>query len=238
MRRVGSTQVGPILGVSKWQNATDVFYDLVHGIRGGKKKVFERGNKYEPVMRETYRREVGPLGDAPCDRFHPMVHPQWNFASATPDGLTDELVVEFKTASVWAEKGWGLPLTDEVPATYLCQLVWTMAVADRPCAHLLVGFGQDDAAGNFHIVENRPFVVHRDFELELGLREVVERFWVDHVLTGVPPSEAPIGSIKRQVAKLKKEKVKNGSIERKLGEHFGRTSTAVEPGTGASPEGH
>lgn len=145
MRRIGSTQVGQIVGVSKWGNARDVYEDLVNGIRPAPKKVFERGNRYEDVLRETYRREMGPVSDAPCTRFEPLLHPTWEFASASPDGLAgDDTVVEYKTGSIWTEKDWGLPLTDEVPDTYLCQLAWCMAVTGRSVAHLLVGFGQDE----------------------------------------------------------------------------------------------
>lgn len=236
-RRVGSTQCGQIAGLSKWGNQADVWWDLAHGIRPAPKKVFARGTKYEDVLRETYRREIGPCSDAPCTRFEPLLHPSWEFASASPDAFAGDLVVEFKTSSIWAAKNWGEPLTDNVPAVYVSQVAWLLAVTGRERAHLLVGFGQDSGDGEFFIAENRLYVFERDRALEELMRERVERFWVDHFLTGVPPSEAPIGAIKLAVKRHQKGVAKHGSIERELGEHLGRTSAAVESGVGAAPQG-
>lgn len=227
MRRIGSTQVGAIVGVSKWANARDVYEDMVNGIRPADKKVFERGNKYEPVLRETYRREIGPVSDAPCTRFEPLLHPTWEFASASPDGLAgDDTVVEFKTASTYSEKDWGPALTDEIPDAYLCQVAWAMAVTGRRIASLLVGFGEDrgladDGSPNFHILENRPYVIRRDLELERTLARAVQFFWESYVVPRKVPAMTPMGAIKRQLAQREKE-AKNGRvIERKYREHLG-----------------
>lgn len=204
MRRVGSTQAGAICGLSKWANATDVWWDLRHGIRPAPKKVFERGTKYEDVLRATYRREVGPCSDAPCTRFEPLLHPSWEFASASPDAFAGDTVVEFKTCSIWASKDWGEALTDNVPAVYCAQIAWLLAVTGRERAQLLVGFGQDTPDGEFFISENRLYVFDRDRELEEMLRKRVERFWVDHFLKGVPPTGEPLGAIKLAVKRHQK----------------------------------
>lgn len=231
MRRVGSTQVGPIVGASSWGNARDVFEDLVHGIRAKPKPAMLRGIMHEPKMRVVYRREVGPVGEAPCTRFEPLLHPTWEFASASPDGFSgDDLVVEFKTASIWDADKWGKAWSDEVPEQYLCQLHWCMAVTGRPRAHLLVAFGTDvyetgddgkRVLVDFHVVENRPFLVERDFSTEERLRFRVARFWKDHVLTKSPPAMEPKTAIKRQVAAREKESALYERIKRGCNEVFG-----------------
>lgn len=210
MRRVGATAVGPIVGVSAWRNAADVYWDLVHGIVPRRTKIQARGLEQEEAVREEYRRAVGPCTDAPCTREAPLLHPDWSYASATPDGFCgsggsgDRGLLELKTVSRWSASKWGRAGTDEVPPTYLCQVAWGMAVAQCQWAHLLAAFGDDAPERGWATAEYRLYTFRRDAALEEMLRLAVEKFWVGHIIGRVPPSMPPLGAIKRQIAALTK----------------------------------
>jgi putative phage-type endonuclease len=104
---------------------------------------------------------------------------------ATPDRLVYHKRIpwpfrnlQIKTAGLRQEDKWGEPGTDQIPEHYLIQVAAEMAVVDVAETDLVVLIGGQD---------DREYRVPRDLELEGQLLEICERFWVDHIMTGVPP---------------------------------------------------
>lgn len=94
-------------------------------------------------------------------------------------GLYDvtRVAVEVKCPGPFMEYGWGDAGTDQVPAAYLCQGVFEMAVLDVPRVDFAALLGG----------ELRIFPVKRDTVVEGKLIERALAFWRDHVEKDVPP---------------------------------------------------
>lgn len=193
--RIGSTDVPALVAyyrpelahLAKKKNATDVWLRLVHDVEQPQRSVMDRGVRVEPILKELYRKYVGPVPDAP----ETMRHPRHEWAVGSPDGLTATTLAEYKTCSNWIRDRWGTPGTDNVPDDYNVQVQWLMEVAGRGVAHVIVAFGNDftDENGNpdFNITETAAYVVNRDAVLAASLFELAENFWTVHVVPRVPP---------------------------------------------------
>jgi len=79
--------------------------------------------------------------------------------------------------SPWAADGFGTG-GDAVPHHHICQAQFYMAEGGFPRVRLFALVGVDDL---------RAFTIRADAEVQGMLLEVVDRFYVDHVLTGKPP---------------------------------------------------
>lgn len=200
-RYVGSTDCGPILALyrpemaslAKYQNASDVWLRIVHGVTQPHSARMDRGHAWEPIGREMYRTSVGSCTDAPGL----FVHPAHEWACGSPDGMVGERgIVEIKTTTIWARNRWGEPGTDKVPDGYNTQMQWLMECARRDWSHLLVAFGtdgvDDNGAPTFSVSQTAVYQMNRDAELCDALIGACERFWREHVIARVAPGIAPL----------------------------------------------
>ncbi len=199
-RRIGATDVAPLLRLDPYRGPRDVFDRIVHKKDIEQSPVMYRGIKTEPVIRALGVKERG-FALAPRDYDEPFVvqMAEHDFATASPDdlGLLDgaEGVVEYKSVIRWNAPKWGLEGTDQIPEHYLLQCHWLMAVTGLPTAWLLAAFGEDvkgedkKPTGDFNIAWTALYVVRRDLELERHLLSVGERFWTRHVLPQIEPTD-------------------------------------------------
>lgn len=87
--------------------------------------------------------------------------------------------VEIKTTSEYNNDEWGERDSDQIPADYLLQVMHQMACRPRiERIHVVVLFGGQRLG---------HYVVERDEETIRNLELVEEKFWLDHVVTKVPP---------------------------------------------------
>lgn len=181
MRRtgIGGSEIGAVGGLSKWCSPLEVWRRKVHGEVIEENNAMKRGRLLEPAVAEWYAEETGA---ALRKVGRTLRHRERGFVIATPDRIATlngaPRVLEIKTTNYARPDEWGASGTDEVPAAYLAQVAWTMAVTDMPSADLAVLISGDDF---------RLYHFERDLELEGNLFELGEKFWVDHVLSQVPP---------------------------------------------------
>lgn len=209
--RLGSTEIAAVVALyrpelahlSKKKNATDVWLRLLHDIELPSRDVMDRGVRTEPLLAEVYRESVGPLRTD----IGTINHRSWSLAVASPDGLTDDALVELKTACNWVREKWGEPGTDLIPDDYNLQVQWLLEVADRDVAHILVAFGNDlsDEEGQplFAITETAAYLVRRDPELVAELLSCAARFFAEHIETKTPPPMKPVHNIRKFNALIK-----------------------------------
>ena len=215
--RIGSTDIAAIVALyrpelahlAKKQNATDVWLRLVHGVTQKQNSSMSRGIRVEPILRETYRAIIGPLPDPPGT----LVHNIFNFACASPDGLTSNMVVEFKTCSNWIKDRWGEPSTDKIPDDYNLQVQWILEVCNRSSAQIMVAFGDDvkddSGADFFNITGTSCYIVNKSEDLCLDLLKKANDFTDEYVASDMPPPMAPLHN-KRIFKRIIKEN-KNGN---------------------------
>lgn len=127
---IGSSDVAPVLGLSPWRTALDVYLDKVSPVKESSKMApyLEWGIRHEPSMAAAVMDHYGwKLGKTPT-----TIHREHRFLIASPDrvrldgdGVNE--IVEFKTSRMG--DGFGEPETAEVPDYYWLQ-----------CQHLLEVF--------------------------------------------------------------------------------------------------
>jgi hypothetical protein len=198
-RRLGGSDIGKLLGLSKYGNEADVYLRVVEGIDDEWNPLMERGAAVEPQLRAFAQRFLElELEDSESD-YHDC--PRLEFARAQVDDVARfrgvPVCVDYKSQNRWV-KGWGAPNSDEVPASIHAQIAWEMLCTDRPLGILVVGFGEDvDGPDIFHIANVIPYQVERDEEFEALCVNTARDFWNRHVLPKVPPSIKPLGKKKQ-----------------------------------------
>ncbi len=178
-KRIGGTAIGQIVGASNFGGPIDAFRRLYEGYEQPQNKPMRRGRLLEPVAREMYVEDTGanlkPRPDV-------LYSDRYEFMSASLDDLAirdgQELVVEYKTANMNMLSKFGPEDSGVFPKQYRTQCAWYMAATGLNHADLAVLLAGD---------EFRVYRITRDLELESMLLEAAERFWKDHLLTGIPP---------------------------------------------------
>lgn len=185
---IGASEVAAIMGRSPWATAWSVWatkcVDAVIERERNDEGTFAMrfGLHAEDFVASEWEDQTGLRV---VERQRRAVHPAYSWARATLDGI----VVDHEGADpmldalgVFESKTTSDPPWDDVPQHYVDQTLWQMFVTDLEHAYLAVvhrPFGRP---------EPRTYEVERDDAAILVMRDAVESFWRDHVLTGVPPS--------------------------------------------------
>lgn len=177
---VGGSEVAAVLGLSPYATPLDVWRSKVEGYAREETQAMRRGRLLEPAVVAMYAEETGAYQLAEVGTLRSKTRP---LMLATPDRiamLPDEqpCLLEAKTAGAWARGEWGEPGTDQVPESYLLQVLWTLGVTELPRADVAVLIAGDDF---------RVYRVERDEEMEAELYARVEAWWRAYVETRTPP---------------------------------------------------
>lgn len=181
---VGGSDVAPIMGLSKWSTAYDVWLEKL-GMAGpsSDNDAMLWGRLLEPVIRQQYAERTGMAVAVPSS---PIVHPQFDFIRANLDGIRqDGRIVEIKTARYGDE--WGEEGSDEVPIAYALQVQHYMMVAGSDVADVAVLIGGSDF---------RTYTLNADPALHEMMIDASRDFW-ELVKTQTPP---PVVSFSDAVA--------------------------------------
>ena len=190
-KSLGGSDVGAVLGLSKYRSAVDVWMEKTD------KKVAIRdslplrfGQFAESFIASEYALATG-LSLATHDAA--VVHSEYSYMHGHIDRfvlsedlpligsdgrITASRILECKTANPFAQSEWGEAGSDQVPLSYLVQCVWYMMLTNIDRTDVAVLFGNTD----FRIYE-----INRDLELEQMVLERAKSFWENHVLTDIPP---------------------------------------------------
>jgi putative phage-type endonuclease len=188
-RRIGSSDVAPILGLSPYRSAWDVYERLVHGRQEDAGDAARRGQLLEPYVLRRYSAETGrPVRRAPP--FTLFDRDEW--ATATPDAFGDDEVPVVEAKTDRHRERWGEPttITRWEPATekivrpdYYLQVQHQLFVLDAPAADLAVLLPGDDP----FLPELRVYRIERDLEVEAALVERLRGWWQQHIVGKEPP---------------------------------------------------
>jgi putative phage-type endonuclease len=191
---LGGSDIGAILGFSKYRTALDVWLEKTGRIVNEVDNLPVRfGSFAESFVASEYANQTGyTLIHSESGVAHPQ-HPfmvghidRYVFESAN---RSDELfhsdgscaashLLECKTASPFNQSDWSELGTDEVPMSYLVQCLWYLAITNLERCDIAVLFGNSD----FRIYE-----VYRDQELEDLIIAKAAAFWNDYVQLDTPP---------------------------------------------------
>lgn len=189
---IGGTDISAILGLSPYKTPVQLWAEKVgltctesaEGIQ------LRFGQHLEPFVATEYERVTGLHTIEPGS---PLFHAEHSFMFASVDRLVTtsnsvpaildgrvvaDRILECKTSSVFGSGGWGEVGTDQVPAQYLLQCAWYLAVANLERADIAVLIGNNDF---------RIYRIRRDHRLEKIMLDSAMHFWDRNVIAQVPP---------------------------------------------------
>jgi putative phage-type endonuclease len=187
---LGGSDIGAILGLSKWRSAVDVWMEKTgRSVSNANSLPLRFGSFAESFVANEYARATG----LPLVHHEPaLTHPKYSYMHGHIDRficsrstvfddsghLQATRILECKTANPFASHEWGEVGSDQVPLPYLVQCAWYLGLTGLEQADLAVLFGNTD----FRIYE-----IHRDSELEEMIINRAKSFWETHVLTDTAP---------------------------------------------------
>ncbi len=182
---LGGSEIAAVAGVSRYEGPHDVWSKKLGLVADEEDNRFMLwGRKLEDLVGERYTEVTGKeLIRAPH-----LVHPKLPYVAGTPDRLIvgEPRLLEIKTADARSAHLWGEEGTDGVPASYLCQVAYYLALTNLEAADVAVLIGGNDF---------RVFHVERDRALEDRLLELARDFWTKYVVPKVPPPiDASLGA--------------------------------------------
>jgi len=189
---LGGSDIGAILGVSKYRSAMDVWLEKM-GKKVDRKDSFALrfGSFAESFIANEYALLTGEqIVDHPLGLVHPT-HPfcvghidrfvlnQPNLPLFDNDKkLNAKKLLECKKANLYSQSDWGEAGTDAIPLPYLCQCLWYLGITNLPEIDVAVLLGGSDL---------RVYTITRDLELESAIFERAAFFWTEHVQKDIPP---------------------------------------------------
>lgn len=183
---IGGSDVGAILGVSKWKTPLDLYMEktgqVVQQVDPEREKIFRRGKRLEPIVIEMLVEERGYEIVARNERYADAEH-AFMACEVDAEGMVDgeHVNLEIKTSHPFAAGQWGEEDTDEIDVSYAAQAMWGLMITGRRRCIFGVLVGSDNLT---------TYEVLRDEETIAGMRAAAFTFWQNNVLAGVPP--API----------------------------------------------
>jgi putative phage-type endonuclease len=202
-KSLGGSDVGAILGLSKYRSAIDVWMEKTGKEVSARDSLPLRFGQFaESFVASEYALSTGFSLVA---HDSAIIHPQYEYmhghidrfvidqhsakshdeATGEPSNLFDDSgrvtasrILECKTANPFTQSEWGEAGSDQVPLAYLVQCVWYM---------MMTGIDRTDLAVLFGNADFRIYEITRDIELEQMVLERAISFWENHVLTDTPP---------------------------------------------------
>lgn len=196
-RTIGGTTISAILGVSPYLSPLGAYLKLRGEAAGdSSNSAIERGIRFEDVVAQTFAAahpefvvKHNPEG---TDEQLRLTDSTYEFITGSPDrllysregGSNPVCGLEIKTSSMRLRSQWGQFGTDSIPLHYMCQVQWYLGFyPNLPEWFVAVEFFDD---------EDKPllygeYLVKRDNELILKMREAAIDFWENRVLKGVAP---------------------------------------------------
>lgn len=216
----GSSDCGPILGLSDWKSELRCYQLKVGEVTEdetdlAKYKIFRRGRLLEPVIIKMAQEDYGlqVTKTSPLEDPNRYTHPEYDWMKSevdfeftvTPElvelceGLIDPALIgttqngECKSVSPFASDVFGDMFTEEVPAIYAAQAMFSMMVTGRQFCLFAVLVGSD----NLNL-----YGVRRDDETIAGILDRVLAFWhcVQH---RIPPDPSNMGDVLSLMYRMK-----------------------------------
>ncbi len=182
---IGSSDMAPILGLSPWANAHDVFLGKTAALEPRKETmVMNRGHRFETGVLDFARDELGPLISNQL-RTLPEFHLHANLDAQV---MATKEPVEAKTIGIdyyVPKTEWGEFGTDEIPEHIIIQChvhLICLRQSDIVTCYVPVYIG-GRGFGMFKVIQ--------DAELSDIIKRAAKGFWENHVIPGIPPVDAP-----------------------------------------------
>jgi len=177
---IGGSDVGCILGLNKYKSPFELYLEKIGEVESpdlSDNETVHFGNVLEDVIADEYARRTGMNVRRRNTALSNKENP-WMLANIDRSVDGESMVLECKTAGQYMTGDWGPEGTDEVPDSYMAQVIWYMSVTGYSRADLAVLIGGRDF---------RIYNFYRDVEMELMVIDKAKSFWFDNVAKKIPP---------------------------------------------------
>lgn len=191
---IGGTDVSALMGLNPWRGPLEVWLAKTRGEDAAQTQdpkklwVMQTGHYLEEAVALMYCDRMGLSHDS-LSTGGLVRDTKRSFLAANPDRLIygADRGLEIKTASEGelhsGEDKWGEDGTDEVPDHYLMQCQWYMGILGMPRWDLAAFFLGRSREFRIYPIEFNPTLFN-------AMTLEADRFWHEHVLAGMAPSEA------------------------------------------------
>jgi putative phage-type endonuclease len=173
---IGGSDAGAILGVNRWRTPFQVYMDKTQEITeiGEQSEAAYWGTELEDMVAREFAKRTGKKVRRRNAILQSIEYP---FMTANLDReiVGERAFLECKTVNAFGAKDWD---SDEIPASYLVQVMHYLAVTGYDMAYIAV------------LIGGQKFIykpVERDEELIDIIITKEKNFWENNVLKGVPP---------------------------------------------------
>ena len=176
---IGSSDIAAILGLDPYTTILSLWAEKTGQIQPkdlSDNEAVEWGMRLEKIVAKKFADKHKVKLIAYKKRF---VHPKYNFLTCELDTIianTDESV-EIKTCNAWKFKDWEQP--DEIPAQYICQVMFALGLSNRKIGHIAV------LVGGQRYIEKKIIFDQKVFD---SMVEKAVAFWQNYVLTKIMPT--------------------------------------------------
>lgn len=209
---IGGSDIGAILGLNPHSSPYKVYKQKVEGYREdlSDNVYIKKGKDLEDLILTNYvKPHLANLGYEVGKPSYMIVNTDYPYFRANVDGIAfkkgrdfkDNIIVEIKWVSEWAESNWNKPEYNGIPASYYAQVQLYMAVTGASSAIVCALF---DKHWEMHY-----FAVPRDEVFIMGLINAGRDFYNRQMIMKLPPKlsydvdkDDVVGAIKTVPAKL------------------------------------
>lgn len=175
---MGGGSIAAALGLSPFATPLDAYCEITGempmGMPQERREFFDRRKAWEPTARDIFERKTGET----ITRFnHRYRDATLAWAAAEIDFEVDDINGEQKTMQWNMRKQWDDPMVGEPPNYVMAQVAWGWGVTQRQRAYVHALDLDDDLI----------YLLDRDEETVLIVRDGAMRFWTNHVEKRRPP---------------------------------------------------
>lgn len=188
---LGSSDIGAVLGVSKWKTPLDVYMQKTgqsdEPMPAARQKVLNRGKRLEPLVIDMLAEELELNIIARNRRY---IDAEYPFLACEVDAETEmggeRVNIEIKTSHPFAADQWGEEGSDEIDVSYAAQAMFSLMITGRARCLFGVLIGSDNLL---------TYNVYRDTEVIAHMRATAIDFWQEHVLKNIPPQPQNVDDV-------------------------------------------
>lgn len=218
-RRIGSSDMAAILGLSSFQTALNVYLRLTGQAHEDKQQPWQEwGLRHEPTIKAAYEELTGRQLVKLTAPDEVLVHPEHDWMTATPDYAcpAEKLLAEIKTINQFQARrkadqgdGWGEPGTDQCPREVIIQAQHQMAITGYEAADFPVLIGLSDFRV-YRTIRCQPLIDvlierGREFWARVQNRQPPEPDWSHH--TTLDAIKLLYGSVEQETLTLDAEMI-------------------------------
>lgn len=220
--RIGGSDIAAVMGLSPWMTPVELWQlktkRVVKEITPEKERIFKRGHKLEPFIREMVIEKLQDMGLkvrlVSTNRQYalpgkPYIACEIDFELELSGEVQigDEIVTfdrahvtgDAKSVTGFARKKWGEVGTDEIPIEYAAQFMYGLGIRH---SNYLLGLKSDAAPEYCIVAALRSFDdvdiywIERDKETIDAMLAKATLFWEEHVMKDVPPDPVNFADVK------------------------------------------